>query len=141
MRMTAQAVQSVQAGDVNGDGFDDLLIGAPGADSNGQYNAGKSYVVFGSSGGFSANFNLSALNGSNGFVINGINEDDFSGTSVSSAGDVNGDGFDDLLIGAGGARFQRSRFCWGELCCVWLIRRIQCQLQPKRSQRQQWLCD
>jgi hypothetical protein len=39
-------------------------------------------VVFGSSGGFAANLNLSTLNGSNGFVINGINAEDFSGTSV-----------------------------------------------------------
>jgi hypothetical protein len=40
------------------------------------------------------------LNGSNGFAINGIAANDFSGWSVSSAGDVNGDGFDDLIIGA-----------------------------------------
>ena len=70
---------------------------------NGQDRAGESYVVFGSSGGFSANLNLSTLNGSNGFRINGINAGDFSGDSVSSTGDVNGDGFDDILIGAYGA--------------------------------------
>ncbi|MCF2150954.1 tandem-95 repeat protein [Desmonostoc muscorum LEGE 12446] len=91
------------AGDINGDGIDDLIIGASGADPNGQYDAGESYVVFGSSSGFDAQFNLSSLNGSNGFVINGIDEDDGSGISVSSAGDINGDGIDDLIIGAGDA--------------------------------------
>jgi len=90
------------AGDVNGDGFDDLIIGARFADANG-ITAGQSYVVFGSNSGFGASFNLSALNGSNGFAINGIGVFDFSGSSVSSAGDVNGDGFDDLIIGARGA--------------------------------------
>ncbi|MBE9196860.1 FG-GAP repeat protein [Synechocystis sp. LEGE 06083] len=95
---SARSVSS--AGDVNGDGFDDLLIGAFGGDPNGQFNAGESYVVFGKSGGFSSSLNLADLNGSNGFVINGIDGGDFSGRSVSSAGDVNGDGFDDLLIGA-----------------------------------------
>jgi len=88
------------AGDVNGDGFDDLLIGANGADLDGQYDAGESYVVFGSGEGFDASLNLADLNGSNGFVLNGIDVGDFSGSSVSTAGDVNGDGFDDLLIGA-----------------------------------------
>jgi VCBS repeat-containing protein len=91
------------AGDINGDGFDDLIIGARYADPNGQYNAGSSYVVFGTKSGFSASLDLSSLNGSEGFVINGINADDFSGTSVSSAGDINGDGIDDVIIGASDA--------------------------------------
>ena len=38
--------------------------------------------------------------GTGGFVIHGVDADDFSGISVSSAGDINGDGFDDLIIGA-----------------------------------------
>ncbi|MFW9264514.1 Ig-like domain-containing protein, partial [Nostoc sp. CALU 546] len=88
------------AGDINGDGFDDLIIGALRADPNGQSGAGSSYVVFGSSSSFDAQFNLSSLDGSNGFVINGITRRDYSGSSVSSAGDINGDGFDDLIIGA-----------------------------------------
>jgi len=90
------------AGDVNGDGIDDLIIGASGADPNGSAS-GQSYVVFGSRSGFVPDFNLSALNGSNGFRINGIAADDNSGRSVSSAGDVNGDGIDDLIVGASGA--------------------------------------
>ena len=44
-------------------------------------------------------FNLSDLNGANGFAINGINAYDYSGNSVSSAGDINSDGIDDLIIG------------------------------------------
>jgi hypothetical protein len=87
------------AGDVNGDGFDDLIIGAEYADPNGS-SSGSSYVVFGRAGGFASSLVLSALDGSNGFRLNGVAADDFSGGSVSSAGDVNGDGFDDLIVGA-----------------------------------------
>ena len=43
-------------------------------------------------------FDLGTLNGTNGFRLDGIDADDRSGRSVSSAGDVNGDGFDDLII-------------------------------------------
>ena len=88
------------AGDVNGDGFDDILIGAFTADPNGNREAGESYVVFGKAGGFSSIIDLSSLDGSNGFILNGIDRYDDSGYSVSSAGDVNGDGFDDVIIGA-----------------------------------------
>ncbi|GFE68344.1 S-layer family protein [Chroococcus sp. FPU101] len=93
------------AGDVNNDGFDDLIIGASGADRNGR-ESGQSYVVFGKSSGFGASLNLSTLNGTNGFAINGIDTNDHSGVSVSSAGDVNNDGFDDLIIGASNADFN-----------------------------------
>ena len=93
------------AGDVNGDGIDDLIVGASNAEPNGNSAAGESYVVFGSDSGFTASLDLSALDGTNGFVINGIDEDDYSGFSVSSAGDINGDGIDDLIIGASYAEF------------------------------------
>ncbi|WP_413168090.1 Ig-like domain-containing protein [Capilliphycus salinus ALCB114379] len=88
------------AGDINGDGIDDLIVGSSNADPNGNTDAGESYVVFGSDQGFSASLEISDLNGRNGFAIEGINEKDYSGHSVSGAGDVNGDGIDDLIIGA-----------------------------------------
>ena len=86
------------AGDVNGDGLADLIIGADGADPNG-LASGRSYVVFGKAA--TGPVNLSAITrGSGGFVINGETAVDFSGGSVSAAGDVNGDGLADLIIGA-----------------------------------------
>ena len=63
-------------------------------------DAGESYVVFGSSEDWSEALDLSDLNGTNGFTINGIDAYDYSGRFVSSAGDVNGDGIDDIIIGA-----------------------------------------
>jgi hypothetical protein len=89
------------AGDVNGDGFDDLIIGASYADSNGN-RSGSSYVVFGKDSGFDAAMNLSDLDGTNGFRLDGAAEGDYSGESVSAAGDINGDGLGDLIVGSSG---------------------------------------
>ena len=92
------------AGDVNGDGYDDLIIGARGGGQDGKANAGETHVVYGGARAPGANgvLALSALDGTNGFTLTGIDPGDVSGTSVSSAGDVNGDGYDDLIIGARG---------------------------------------
>ena len=87
------------AGDVNGDGYSDLIIGAFGADPNGA-SSGSSYVVFGKANGFASAIDLSALNGATGFRLDGVAANDYSGFSVASAGDVNGDGFDDVIVGA-----------------------------------------
>ncbi len=91
------------AGDVNGDGISDLIIGAPGF-TDVQTYAGKSYIVFGSSKRWNELIELSSLNGTNGFVLNGESPGDGCGISISSAGDVNGDGISDFIIGANGAR-------------------------------------
>jgi len=88
------------AGDVNGDGYDDIIVGAYGVDSNGKVDAGASYVIFGKESGFST-VDLASFTG--GFVIQGAESEDLSGWSVSGAGDVNGDGYDDIIIGAVGS--------------------------------------
>lgn len=93
-------VSVADAGDVNGDGLDDLIIGAFAADPGGESGAGESYVMFGREGPFGASFTLSGLDGSDGFIIEGIDAGDTSGVSVSGAGDLNADGFADVIVGA-----------------------------------------
>ena len=93
------------AGDVNGDGFDDIIVGVFNDTPYGSYEtryAGRSLVIFGGDAGFGASISADDLDGSNGFIINGGDSFDGSGRSVAAAGDVNGDGFDDVLIGATG---------------------------------------
>lgn len=93
-------------GDLNGDGIDDLLVGADAADAAGDAvpEAGESYVVFGGTEVGAAPVDLADVAaGTGGFVIFGTTEADRSGRSVAAAGDVNGDGFGDLVIGSYGA--------------------------------------
>ncbi len=87
------------AGDINGDGIDDLAVGAPGVDSDDKSGSGSTYIVYGKAHGFNADINLGNLGASDGFRIGGEDSNDRSGVSVSSAGDVNGDGYDDIIIG------------------------------------------
>ncbi|MFX0113559.1 MAG: integrin alpha, partial [Candidatus Hodarchaeota archaeon] len=86
-------------GDVNGDGFADILIGAYGDEEGGDW-AGQTYLVLGrpdvTTWNGSDPLDLAYANAS--FI--GEDADDFSGYSVAGAGDVNGDGFADILIGA-----------------------------------------
>ncbi|MEM9001941.1 MAG: Ig-like domain-containing protein, partial [Cyanobacteria bacterium P01_F01_bin.86] len=86
------------AGDVNGDGIEDIIIGAPGTST---ISPGRSYVLFGdTSGAIGSSFDVSDLDGTNGFVINGVVDQSSSGDSVSALGDINNDGIGDLFIGA-----------------------------------------
>ncbi len=89
-----------KAGDINGDGIDDIIIGAKDGNPNEKEFAGKAYLVFGKQGGFDSTLTLSNLNGTNGFTINGIAPFDNTGSSVSALGDFNNDGVDDIIIGA-----------------------------------------
>ncbi len=82
------------AGDVNGDGFDDMLVGAYGNDEGGE-DAGAAYLIYGP---VTAHRDLSLADAK----LIGEEERDYAGRAVSGPGDVNGDGFADLLLGAYG---------------------------------------
>lgn len=86
------------AGDINGDGIEDIIFGGPYDDEGGD-NAGAAFVVYGVAGRKQKNIDLAELEPSKGFKIVGEVVADYAGYSVSSAGDVNGDGEVDLLIG------------------------------------------
>jgi hypothetical protein len=83
------------AGDVNGDGLADVLVGAPGASPSARLHAGSAFVVFGKPG--SDPGQLGNL-GAGGFRIDGDRPDDHLGASVVSAGDANGDGLSDVAL-------------------------------------------
>src|SRR5262249_28626660 len=82
------------AGDVNGDGFADIIVGADRAG-----DGGAAYVVFGTGAGFDAGFDLSSLDGSNGFRIDGEGVGGLFCGLVSGAGDLHGGCFGDLIVG------------------------------------------
>ena len=86
------------AGDMNGDGFRDFIVSDPYFDGP-TAASGAVYVIFGAPGVTGGGFDLSALDGRNGFRIDGNQEGSSLGLHVSAAGDINGDGFDDVVIG------------------------------------------
>lgn len=88
------------SGDFNGDGIQDLLIGHNQSDFGSQTNSGVAYLIFGKTGATRANFKLDTY-GSEGFAFyNTSDSDNYVGHSVQYIGDFNGDGFNDVIIGA-----------------------------------------
>ena len=85
------------AGDVNGDGLADVIIGDIGVSRDGFGNAGAAYVVFGKSSSTAVDV---ATLGSGGYAIDGAPSSAFAGTSVAGTGDVNADGRADIIVGA-----------------------------------------
>ena len=80
------------AGDVNGDGYSDVIVGSPYYD-NGQTDEGRAFVYHGSATGI----NITAA-----ATVESNQADAYMGISVASAGDVNGDGYSDVIVGAYG---------------------------------------
>lgn len=88
-----------RSGDIDGDGRDDLLIGGWGNNANGSNNAGRAYVVYGRSATTPVDLTVVGA-GQGGFAIDGEVSEDRAGGAVDIAGDVNGDGFSDIVVGA-----------------------------------------
>ena len=89
------------AGDVNNDGYDDVIVGA----SGGGGSKGAAYVIYGGPKSSMPNIDLSSTSlnpQTNGWMITGSAAMEALGTSVSSAGDINKDGYDDVIVGAMG---------------------------------------
>ena len=87
------------AGDINGDGLADVIVGAS--------SGNQAFVVYGKTDTTTVDLDQVA-NGIGGFVINGGISSSSTGISVSYAGDVNGDGFDDLIVGASAASIANA---------------------------------
>lgn len=95
-------------GDYNGDGYDDIIIGAWHWEYNvlSQHNeTGKTYIVYGNSGAEGPS-HADIMNGVGGFTLMGVWQQGRAGYSLDVAGDVNGDGFADWLIGAPGPKVE-----------------------------------
>ena len=89
-------------GDVNADGVDDLLVGAPLYDASGNNNAGAAFLILGP-------ITSATLGERDGAVLLGIDPAGHAGTSIALAGDTNGDGVPEMLVGAEGMEGAATR--------------------------------
>lgn len=108
MRLDNAGTSVRGAGDVNGDGVDDVIVGAPGGDPLGRFNAGAAYVVYGTQTPDPPNVDLATDEARFQRIVGAATEDQL-GVSVAGAGDVNGDGGEDVVIGASFTDFAGSK--------------------------------
>jgi gliding motility-associated-like protein len=86
------------AGDINGDGINDLMISDPHKNTEKIFHAGRAYIIYGKTTAFPAQFDVASLDGSNGFSILGKTKDEILGHGIANIGDFNNDSFDDIGI-------------------------------------------
>ncbi|MCB9952844.1 MAG: FG-GAP repeat protein [Planctomycetaceae bacterium] len=92
-------------GDVNGDGYDDVLLGAPGDPI---LRNAQAYLLYGNDEGFGASLDLASLTSSQGVAISAAPYNNRLGYSVAGVGDVNGDGLDDFALGMDSESLQQG---------------------------------
>lgn len=85
-------------GDINNDGLEDIAINTQFIEPDGLDLQGTTYIIFGSRNSYPSPFDLTTLNGTNGFKVVGIARDERRGTSIGKLGDINGDGIDDISL-------------------------------------------
>jgi len=87
-------------GDVNNDGIEDFALGNGNEFVDTLDLAGRAYIIFGSASGFPTPFDLTTLDGTNGFIVEAIVANERRGSTIAGLGDINGDGIDDVIIGS-----------------------------------------
>jgi hypothetical protein len=105
---------SISSGDINSDGYDDIIIGAPFADPLSRDYAGETYIIFGSA---APPVSIELNSQSADITIYGDNQGDKLGWSVYS-GDINGDNCDDVILGAINARLP-GRYVIGKTYVIY----------------------
>ncbi len=99
-----KAGTAVGVADLNGDGYGDVIVGAPGASPGGLVGAGSTYVMMGQASGWTPTLALSSVDGTTGYILNGSTAGDSSGSSLA-IGDLDNDYITDIIIGAPNADY------------------------------------